>query len=783
MKMPPFFALSLCAATSLTYGVVLYENDFESDTPGSPPASVTSISASSGNEVIVLDASTTPANPLSGQSMYVHDLGSAASVRVDIELSDSGTNVNNLRVDFDFQRAYEEAESSDVRIDFGIGPSGAGLNSSANRPFDLRILNRGDIVTKNADEVDPATIGTYDTANPNSLVILLNSHNENAVDFDYPDIGSGTLPTNSYQVFLNNTSLGTWAFFTNLNYYTESNVLGKMAFFQDTSRSGGIVFDNLKVATIFDASAPIINDLAADNLSVVAGDTTRITVGASGSGDLTYQWYLGSSGDETNPIGSDAGTAPTLLTAPITGSTSYWARVSNADGFADSGTITIETHTIRDPFTVNNQGELNPLLGTLIPGDTVIIPNGEYTNWRIDVFGQGTEQHPVRLVAETPGFVRLTGTSTLNLGGVYTQVEGLVFVGPYSGTEDQIIDFRSASGQEANHCRLTDCAIIDYNPTTDFKIFWVNLRGTFNRVDHSYFSGLNVKGVLLVAWLDNSPDFHLIDHNHFANRAHGGGANEWETIRLGTSEFSLADANITVSDNLFEKCNGEIEIISNKSGQNVYQNNTFYESAGALTLRHGNGCMIDSNIFIGNNSKVDGGVGGVRLIGTDHIVTNNYFEGITDRHDGVISIEAGIPSTPLAGYQAPHNATIAFNTIVNSPGASYIISNRNLGSGHNVDGVDYTRTEAAQNVTIANNLFFATSGVSSLFQGSPDASTTWEGNIAFGASTGGQSGVTVLDPLLSLDPTTALFRPLGHQPGDRCGKRGLLRSAQPRPGW
>ena len=70
-----------------------------------------------------------------------------------------------------------------------------------------------------------------------------------------------------------------------------------------------------------------------------------------------------------------------------------------------------------------------------------------------------------------------------------------------------------------------------------------------------------------------------------------------------------------VENNLFEQCNGDVEIVSNKSGENVYRHNTFVECVGALTLRHGKGCVVEGNYFLGHLAPQ---TGGVRIIGEDH---------------------------------------------------------------------------------------------------------------------------------------------------------------------
>jgi hypothetical protein len=64
-------------------------------------------------------------------------------------------------------------------------------------------------------------------------------------------------------------------------------------------------------------------------------------VTATGTAPLNYQWYIGSSGTTTNPI--NAATGSSFTTPALTSTTSYWVRVSNSAGHADSNTATITT--------------------------------------------------------------------------------------------------------------------------------------------------------------------------------------------------------------------------------------------------------------------------------------------------------------------------------------------------------------------------------------------------------------------------------------------------------
>jgi len=64
-----------------------------------------------------------------------------------------------------------------------------------------------------------------------------------------------------------------------------------------------------------------------------SGEAVTLAVAASGSAPLSYQWYEGEPGDTSTPVGSGSGS---LTTPPLTASTSFWVRVGNGCGHADS---------------------------------------------------------------------------------------------------------------------------------------------------------------------------------------------------------------------------------------------------------------------------------------------------------------------------------------------------------------------------------------------------------------------------------------------------------------
>jgi len=75
------------------------------------------------------------------------------------------------------------------------------------------------------------------------------------------------------------------------------------------------------------------------NQSVAFGASATLSVAATGSGALSYQWYVGASGTTTAPI--QGATAASYSTPALTATTSYWVRVSDSRGQVDSVTATV----------------------------------------------------------------------------------------------------------------------------------------------------------------------------------------------------------------------------------------------------------------------------------------------------------------------------------------------------------------------------------------------------------------------------------------------------------
>ncbi|MCI5045067.1 MAG: polysaccharide lyase 6 family protein [Aquisalinus sp.] len=315
---------------------------------------------------------------------------------------------------------------------------------------------------------------------------------------------------------------------------------------------------------------------------------------------------------------------------------------------------------------VTTQEEYAQAVKNAEPGDEIVLVNGIWKNFEILFTGVGKPNKPITLRAEDRGRVIISGQSNLRLAGKHLVVDGLVFRDGYSPTSS-VISFRRAKGDLAYNSRVTQVVIDEFNNPERFEVdYWVSLYGQNNRFDHNHLSGKNNKGVTLAVRLDSKESLrnnHRIDHNYFGPREVLG-SNGGETLRIGTSKYSLEVSSTLVENNYFDRCDGELEIISVKSGENIVRGNVFYESSGTLTLRHGNNNIIEGNVFFGNGKDH---TGGIRVINKGQVIRNNYMEGLTGyRFAGALVVMNGVPDSPINRYHQVEDAIIERNSIVNS---------------------------------------------------------------------------------------------------------------------
>jgi poly(beta-D-mannuronate) lyase len=400
--------------------------------------------------------------------------------------------------------------------------------------------------------------------------------------------------------------------------------------------------------------------------------------------------------------------------------------------------------------TAHRLDELRSMIASALPGDRIELADGTYTNTLpIQVSVRGTEQQPIVITARTVGGATIGGASSFHVKGAsHVILRGFKLT---HGVEEGNVALKIAG---STHVRFTrnELALED---TTSLST-WLSLEGAgsgYNRIDHNSFHDKTSSNVFLAVYGD-APDGSLgisqhdrIDHNHFHHLTldtEGG-----ECLRVGDSKRGPLSAHTVVEANLFEECNGDPEVISNKSSENVFRGNTLRGNKGSLVLRHGNKNVVDGNFFLNN-------AGGMRIYGHDHLITHNYLEGSTGTGaQGTLILSSGCTEANTGhgtDCSAASRVTVAFNTLVGNKPTHLVIGASN-------------RPIAARDLRVENNLLVGEQGTLVDFERAPNGFTA-TGNVLWGAASSGDmpsQGYVRVDPGL-VRAEDGLMRPSAGSP-------------------
>lgn len=318
-------------------------------------------------------------------------------------------------------------------------------------------------------------------------------------------------------------------------------------------------------------------------------------------------------------------------------------------------------------------------------GDTIVWESGVYADTRMDINKDG-----LIVTAEQYGTVLFKGVSRVVINANDITFSGFQYVGGFIRNLDVI----KVHGSDV---LITHVNIQNYTSFKYLRVYAESRRTTISYCNFENRLNLDDQNILSIL-VDDEPGYHKIQYCSFKN-FEGIGLDEGiEPIRIGVSSQGHLDSRTLVEFCYFTRCNGDGEIISHKSRQNVYRYNTFENNPVAeLVLRHGDEGIVYGNFFLNN-------MGGVRIReGSHHSIYNNYFEGLDNR---VIYL-MNDPADPLNDIHIYHN------TIINSEEV------RLGGRGDN----------PPTDVIIANNVF--TNPSTRLFQ-EDTGNETWIGNLSFG---------------------------------------------------
>src|SRR4051812_28607996 len=377
-------------------------------------------------------------------------------------------------------------------------------------------------------------------------------------------------------------------------------------------------------------------------------------------------------------------------------------------------------------YIVSSISALQSRINAAVPGDNIVLTNGTYTtSAAITVNRAGSAASPVMIAAESIGGVTINGTSGFVFASpaAYVQIEGFRFL--------HAAAMNIPSG--TNHIQILR-NFFDLNIATGSDVSYINISGDDVEIGYNELANKNTLGEMLdIAGSGTQVARRLwVHHNYFHDFVSPGG-NGAETVRWGLSGLSLSTGDGLCEYNLFVRCNGENEMISNKSSGNTYRFNTVLDSPGGeISQRHGDNCLYYGN-YMKNTS-------GIRVYGDSHQIFSNYLEGNAvgiNMGNGDGDVHNG---DPLTSHDRPDNNVVTFNTLINNT-TGYMMGGRTGGLG-------------ATNTTFANNIIQGGTTAVSISTNGTYATPTWSGNIIWNAGSIGDipsSGYSNVNPLLATD--------------------------------
>jgi hypothetical protein len=224
--------------------------------------------------------------------------------------------------------------------------------------------------------------------------------------------------------------------------------------------NGGVGISDTRTVSIVSCVAAAISTQP-QSVAVPAGTGVTLSVGATGTSPI-YQWYIGTSGVTTTPIGG--ATAASVNVTPAS-TTTYWVRVSNSCGTADSASATVTV----TPVAAANFFLLTPCRTLDTRGGTPVPANGVMN---LAVFGK---------CGVPAGATALA----INVTVVSPAVAGLVtlYPGPANTVKPVVSTINYTAGRTlANNARITiglDGSINIFNAAGTPLDFLIDVAGYF----------------------------------------------------------------------------------------------------------------------------------------------------------------------------------------------------------------------------------------------------------------------------------------------------------------
>ncbi len=209
-------------------------------------------------------------------------------------------------------------------------------------------------------------------------------------------------------------------------------------------------------------------------------------------------------------------------------------------------------------INVNSISSLQSAINAANPGDVIVMANGGYSiSSTLSIARAGNSSNWITIKAASVGGVTISGSAGISFASpaAFVSLEGFVL------THASSINLPSS----VNHIRVTRCTI-QLNIAAGADVSYVNISGDDVEISYNELRNKSTLGEMLdIAGSGSQVARRLwVHHNYFHDFTSPGG-NGAETIRWGLSGLSLSTGDGLCEYNLFVRCEGENEMISNKS--------------------------------------------------------------------------------------------------------------------------------------------------------------------------------------------------------------------------
>lgn len=189
------------------------------------------------------------------------------------------------------------------------------------------------------DEPEIITQPQSKRINPGQTTTLMVQATGTALDYQW------------YQGALGNTSNPVGS---DQNTYTTPPLNATTSYWVKVSNNCGSENSALATITVSAECVPPAITTQPTNVDVEIGQGATLAVSVSGDSPFTYQWYMGESGDPSNPIAGATAASHAIGPFSAPGIHKFWVKINNACGEVGSATITVNV-TGCVPVTISNQ--------------------------------------------------------------------------------------------------------------------------------------------------------------------------------------------------------------------------------------------------------------------------------------------------------------------------------------------------------------------------------------------------------------------------------------------